>query len=227
VIEVRSLVKCFGARRVLDGLSLRVEPGQPVVLIGANGAGKTTLMRILATLMRPTSGSIWVGGLNVCSAGRQVRRIVGFLSHQPLLYEDLTAEENLRLYARLYGLADERGRVGALLERAGLAAWRAERVRVFSRGMQQRLALARLFLHRPHVLLLDEPHSGLDAPGLELLEGLLREAAGAGDTILMATHDDVRARAVGWRVQRLAGGRCMPAADVAVDGACGQGAHGG
>ncbi len=215
MIEARALVKSFGARRVLDRLYLRVEPGEPLALVGANGAGKTTLLRILATLTRPTSGSVLVDGMDVKTAGPRVRRSIGLLAHHPLLYDDLTAEANLRLYARLYGVPDGPRQVEALLERIGLRAWRAERVRTLSRGMQQRLALARAFLHRPQVLLLDEPHSGLDGPGVALLDELLREAAEAGRTILLTTHDEARARATGWRVETLAGGRCSSAAGPA------------
>ncbi len=204
MIEARALVKSFGARRVLDRLYLRVEPGEPLALVGANGAGKTTLLRILATLTRPTSGSVLVDGMDVKTAGPRVRRSIGLLAHHPLLYDDLTAEANLRLYARLYGVPDGPRQVEALLERIGLSAWRAER-----------LALARAFLHRPQVLLLDEPHTGLDAPGLALLDELLRAAAEAGRTILLTTHDETRARATGWRVETLAGGRCSSAAGPA------------
>src|SRR5258708_3593369 len=161
MIETRSLKKSFGLRPVLRGVDLEVAPGECLALMGPNGAGKTTLLRILATLSKPSAGAVIVAGLPLPAAAGQVRRRLGVVAHQTLLYSDLTAEENLQFYARLYGLADARPRIAAVLEQVGLAHRRHDLVRTFSRGMQQRLAIARALLHDPEVLMFDEPDTGL------------------------------------------------------------------
>ena len=162
MIEVSQLTKSFGPRHALAGVDLHVAPGECVVLCGPNGAGKTTLLRILATLARPTSGDVRIAGLDPAKAGADVRRQIGFLSHRTLLYDDLTAEQNLAFYARMYAIPDAQARIDDLLERVGLTARRHDLVRTYSRGMQQRLAVARAVLHRPALVLLDEPYTGLD-----------------------------------------------------------------
>lgn len=207
MIEARGVVKAFGDHVVLRGLDLTVAQGEFLAVVGPNGAGKTTLMRILATLSRPTRGELRIAGLDLRTQGLEVRRRVGFVSHQPLLYGDLSAEENLRFYARLYGLRDVDRRIHALLEQVGLAARRTSLVRTFSRGMQQRLAIARAILHDPPVLLLDEPDTGLDPHAAEQLQALLRELATRGRTVLMTTHQLERGLGMASRIAVLAGGR--------------------
>jgi len=209
MIEARNLTKSFGPRTALDGVDLLVERGEFVTLVGPNGAGKTTLLRILATLTRPTGGSVRIAGLDPTRVGEEVRRRIGFLSHRTLLYDDLTAEQNLRFYARMYDLDDGPARIADLLERVGLADRRHDLVRTFSRGMQQRLAVARAVLHRPEVLLLDEPYTGLDPQAAGALTDLLTELAGRGCTILLTTHNLERGLAVGQRVVVLARGRIV------------------
>lgn len=209
MIETYGLAKSFGSRTALAGLDLSVPAGEFVTLVGPNGAGKTTLLRILATLTRPTAGAVRIAGLDPARAGEQVRRKIGFLSHRTLLYDDLTAEQNLRFVARMYDLTDGAARVDQLLEHVGLAARRADLVRTFSRGMQQRLSLARAVLHRPEVLLLDEPYTGLDPQAAQVLNDLLRQLAGEGCTILLTTHDLARALELGQRVLILARGRLV------------------
>jgi heme exporter protein A len=206
MIEVHNLVKRYGPRAALRGVDLRVEAGEFVTLVGPNGAGKTTLLRILATLIRPTSGSVRIAGLDPQRAGEQVRRQIGFLSHHTLLYDDLTAEQNLRFYAQMYDLDDGSLHTAELLERVGLAGRRHDPVRTFSRGMQQRLAVARAVLHRPQVLLLDEPFTGLDPGATSMLTELLTELAGEARTILLTTHDLDRGLALGQRLIVLAQG---------------------
>jgi ABC-type multidrug transport system ATPase subunit len=177
VIRALNLSKRFGDKRVLDGLDLEVPRGGFVLVTGPNGSGKTTLLRLCAGLAAPTDGELEV---------EASRGAIGFLAHESLLYRELTAIENLDLYGRLYRLPERRERSGAMLERFGLWRVRNERAGTLSRGMLQRLALCRTFLHDPDLLLLDEPFDGLDAEGAELLQAELAERTA---TALVATHD--------------------------------------
>jgi heme exporter protein A len=187
MIETRALTKTFGHVPVLRGIDLTINAGECVALFGPNGAGKTTLLRVLATLARPTLGAVRVAGHALPAESESARRKLGVVAHQPLVYGDLTAEENLRFYARMYR-ADE-GALPPLLERVGLAARRRDLARTFSRGMLQRLALARALLHAPEVLLFDEPYTGLDPTGAALLDAVLAELRAGGRTVLMTSHD--------------------------------------
>lgn len=209
MIAVHNLSKSFGPRIALSNVELQVRMGETVALLGPNGAGKTTLLRILATLSRPTSGTVTIAGVDLAKAGNEARRQIGFLSHRTLLYDDLTAEQNLAFYARMYDLPDAAGRITELLQRVGLLDRRHDLVRTFSRGMQQRLALARTLLHYPPLLLLDEPYSGLDPLVTQVLTGLLAELAGQGTTILLTTHDLNRGLALAQRVVVLSRGRVV------------------
>ena len=192
MIRARAVEKRYGSRRALRPLDLDLERGGFLVVSGANGSGKTTLLRLVAGLAAPTGGVLEVDA---------ERRELGYLGHEPLLYRDLTALENLELYGRLYRVPERRERVGMLLERFGLWEVRAERVGSFSRGMTQRLALCRALLHDPTLLVLDEPFTALDADGAELLDRLLTELAGSG-TVLLSTHEPDR-------VEQLATGRIV------------------
>lgn len=209
MIEVCELTKSFGPRAALAGVSFVVAAGESVAVVGPNGAGKTTLLRILATLTRPTSGTVYVAGLTLARSGGQARRQIGFLSHHTLLYGDLTAEQNLRFYVRMYDLVDGSARIEELLERVGLIERRHDLVRTFSRGMQQRLAVARAVLHRPQVLLLDEPYTGLDPDAAQVLTDLLAELAGEGRTVLWTTHNLEQGLASGGRMIVLVRGRIV------------------
>jgi heme exporter protein A len=206
MIEARALTKAFGLKLVLRGVDLEVAPGEFVALLGPNGAGKTTLLRILATLSRPTLGRASVAGFPLPAHADEVRRRLGVLSHHPLLYGDLTAEENLRFYARMYGVPQPEARIAAVLAQVGLAARRRDLVRTFSRGMQQRLSIARAVLHDPEVMLFDEPHTGLDQDASAMLDGVMRDVAARGRTVLMTTHDLTRALALADRVVILSRG---------------------
>ncbi len=209
MIRVHRLVKNFGAHPVLRGVDLHVPAGEYLVLVGPNGAGKTTLLRLLATLARPTTGEVRVGGWLLPQSADRVRPHLGFVSHQPLLYADLTAGENLRFFARMYALQDASARIGEALDLVGLARRRDDLVGSFSRGMQQRLTIARATLHRPDVLLLDEPYTGLDQDAVAMLDEVLRSVASGGRTIVMTTHNLARGLSSSHRVAVLSRGRIV------------------
>ncbi len=209
LIEVVNLRKAFGRQRVLKGLNLSIEAGSSVVMFGPNGAGKTTFLRILATLSRPTSGTIRVSGVDIKNNPEGIRQFLGLVSHAPLLYDDLTAQENLLFYARLYDIQDPAKRIQVLLERVGLWHRRHDLVRTFSRGMVQRMAIARALLHNPPILLLDEPDTGLDPQAAEMMTDLLREIGGSERTIIMTTHHLERGLELADRVLMLVGGRIV------------------
>ncbi len=174
---------------MLKGFELTVEEGSVLTLFGPNGAGKTTLLKILAGLLRPSAGSVVIAGVDATRAPNSLRRIIGMISHQPYLYPQLTGKENLEFYARLYGLDDPRGRATRMLEQLSLTAAGGKEVGAYSRGMQQRLAVARALLHDPRVLLLDEPFTGLDQQGREQLSTLLHGLRDGRRTVVMTTHD--------------------------------------
>ena len=206
MIDVRRLVKTFGWKPVLRGLDFHVDPGEFVALLGPNGAGKTTFLRILASLSRPSMGDVTVGGYRLPGQAAAVRRILGVVSHQPLLYGDLTAEENLRFFGRLYGVPRLETRLGEVLEMIGLSARRRDLVRQYSRGMQQRLAIGRAVLHEPEIMLFDEPHTGLDQEASQMLDGVLRQVAARGRTVVMTSHDLLRSAELATRVDILSRG---------------------
>ena len=193
VISVTKLVKRFGLKTVLRGVDFKVETGEFVALLGPNGAGKTTFLRILATLSRPAMGEVYIAGYRIPDQASAIRRRLGVVSHLPLLYGDLTAEENLRFYGRMYGVAQLGRRIDEVREMIGLTARRRDLVRTYSRGMQQRLAIGRAVLHDPEVMLFDEPHTGLDQDACVMLDTVLREVAARGRTVLMTSHDLARA----------------------------------
>ena len=182
MLTARRLGKRYGEKRVLRGIDLALARGGFLVVTGPNGSGKTTLLRICAGLAQPTEGTI---------ERSATRAQVGYLGHEPLVYRELTALENLDLYGRLYRLSERRERIGMLLERFGLWDARHERVAAYSRGMTQRLALCRVLLHEPELLVLDEPYNALDEAGAELLDAQLAELR-RERTVLLATHDPAR-----------------------------------
>lgn len=200
-------------RTVLRGLDFEAEQGEFIGLLGPNGAGKTTFLRILASLSRPTLGEVVIAGYRLPQQAAGVRNSIGVLSHQPLLYGDLTAEENLRFYARLYALKDIGSRVTEVLEQVGLQNRRQDLLRTFSRGMQQRLAIARAVIHDPHILLLDEPYTGLDQDACEMLDSVLSAVASQGRTVIMTSHDLTRAAKLAQRYDVLSRGRIVASID--------------
>lgn len=189
MIKIEDLRKNYGLQPVLQGVNLHIQAGEFVMLVGGNGAGKSTLMQIVATLQTPTAGTVAVGGWRLPQYADRVRRHIGYVSHESLLYDDLSAAENLHFFSQLYGLGLNKAQIGDKLRRVGLLARQREAVRLFSRGMKQRLAIARATLHEPDILLLDEPYTGLDQEAVELLDGLLQREMAAGRTIFMITHD--------------------------------------
>jgi heme exporter protein A len=206
MIDVRKLVKRFGLKTVLRGLDFHVEPGEFVALLGPNGAGKTTFLRILASLSRPSLGHVSIAGHKLPDGAAEVRRTLGVVSHLPLLYADLTAEENLRFYGRMYGLPGLDARISEVLDLVGLSHRRHDLVRTFSRGMQQRLAIGRAVLHDPQVILFDEPYTGLDQDASAMLDDVLRSVATLGRTVVMTSHDLARAEDLASRFDVLSRG---------------------
>jgi heme exporter protein A len=211
-IDVRALGKRFGARWVLRGATLDVHCGEAVGLLGANGSGKSTVLRVLATLLNPSAGSAFVNGLDVVADAGAVRGQVGYLAHSPGLYDDLTARENLTFAADMLGVPHTA--VDEHLERVGLAGVAKDPVRGFSAGMQRRLALARLELRRPRVLLLDEPYSNLDSEGIALMNAMLSSVVRSDGAALIALHELAPAAGMLERTLTLSGGRIYVPADA-------------
>lgn len=208
-VVATGLTKSFGPRPVLRGVDLKVRAGECLVIFGPNGAGKTTLVKILATLMRPTSGKLQVAGWDAGEHPNEVRRRLGMVSHQSYLYGDLTARENLEFYGRMFGLGQLRERIDAVADQLGLGHFLDQRARALSRGMQQRLSLARAVLHQPAVLLLDEPETGLDQQALTLFGSLLSRVRTGNCTVIMTTHNLERGLAMADRAVILSKGRLV------------------
>lgn len=206
MITVKKLVKRFGLKTVLRGVDFEVQPGEFVALLGPNGAGKTTFLRILASLSRPSVGHVTIAGYQLPNQAAQVRARLGVVSHLPLLYGDLTAEENLSFYARMYNIANPQARITEVLDMVGLENRRRDLVRTFSRGMQQRLAIGRAVLHDPDVVLFDEPYTGLDQDASTMLDEVLKTVAAKGRTVVMTSHDLARAEDLATRFDILSRG---------------------
>ena len=204
-----SVTRVFGAAPALVRADLRVDRGELLLIRGPNGAGKSTLLRVIATALSPTYGSGSVFGFDLVRERTEIRRRTERLGHRTRLYEDLSASENLRFACSMYGI-DPDGVPGAL-ERVGLAAVAGDRVRTYSQGMRQRLALARACLRRADLLLLDEPYAGLDAEAKTLVDTVIAEAVGDGSTVILATHDPTKGAAA-TRMVRMEGGRVFASA---------------
>jgi heme ABC exporter ATP-binding subunit CcmA len=206
-VEVRGLKKSYGLKPILRGIDFALQQGQRMALLGANGAGKTTILRILAGLSRPSAGTIQVTGIDLLRDAQRVRQRVGLVAHQPYLYEELTVVENLLFFARLYAVEKARERVQELVERLGLEKRGRERVGSLSRGQVQRLAWARALVHDPHLLLLDEPDTGLDQEGQHLINDLLAEHRARGGSVIFTTHQLEQALALSDSIVMLRHGR--------------------
>jgi len=188
-ILVEGLTKTFDDFPALRSIDLEVARGESLVIFGPNGAGKTTLIRVLATIIRPSSGKVLFGGLDLKEHAEEARRLIGVVSHFPLLYSNLSAFENLQFYGRLYDVPHLKERIGEVAELVGMTPRLYDRVNTLSRGMQQRFAIARALLHKPEIMLLDEPETGLDQQAIALLWNVLRGEAAARRTVVMTTHN--------------------------------------
>jgi heme exporter protein A len=206
-IRFENIDKRYGGLYALRQVSLEISAGECVALAGRNGSGKTTLLRIAARLVRPSAGSLTFPPTNQSGASRRLQS--GFVAHATMVYDELTAEENLTLFARLQGTTDVQTRVDTLLRDVGLSDRRSSLVRTFSRGMRQRVAIARALLQEPSVLLLDEPATGLDPHGAAWLAGTLRRLCDAGCTILMSVHGESEISSLATRGIRLDAGRVV------------------
>ena len=188
-VEAAGVAKSFGRNEVLRGLDLTVEWGEAVAVLGPNGSGKSTLVRLLSGLSRPDSGAIRVAGLDPARHGEKVRRAVGVMTHEPLLYDDLTGWENLEFAGRMFQMDRVGERIEAVAKRLGVLARLHQRVGSLSHGLRKRFSIARALLHEPRVLLMDEPESGLDARAAAILEDVLRDRTSSGGALLFTTHD--------------------------------------
>ena len=211
MIEARNLYKLYGETRALRGVSLAVPEGQIMALLGPNGSGKTTLIKVLALLTRANSGEATICGKNAGEDPTFVRRSIGVVTHQTMLYGELTAQENLRFYARLYGVANATERVEQALSQVGMMRYGQQRVGTMSHGMAKRVAIARAILHEPRVLLLDEPEAGLDEESLGMLKGIIQsaDAEASPRTVLMATHNISMGLELAHTVAVIAAGRIV------------------
>jgi heme exporter protein A len=188
-VEATDVRKTFGSFAALAGITMDLRRGEFLALFGRNGAGKTTFLKIAATLMRPSQGKVKVEGFDIREEPERARSKIGFLSHNTYIYRDLSPIENLRFFGRLYGVVDAEQRIPLILDRVGLRRRSNDPVRSFSRGLQQRIGIARVLLHQPSLILLDEPYTGLDANAVLTLDQLLDEAVQQGNTVILTTHD--------------------------------------
>lgn len=206
-VVAAGLTKRFGSSTVLRDVAFSVTSGETLVVLGPNGAGKTTLLKILAGLLRPTSGSVVISGDESPLTGVALRKRIAFLGHNTFLYESLTGRENLLFFAKMYDVSDPRRRVGEALGEVGLLAHQDLLVSNYSRGMKQRLAIARSLLHNPALLLLDEPFASLDMEGAEKLSNILLRSSREGSAIILTTHDLERGLALADRLLYIVAGR--------------------
>ena len=188
-VELREVCKTIDDRPILQDVTIDVPSGQLLAVLGANGSGKSSLLRIISTLVAPSSGKLKLFGQTATATSADLRRRVGLIGDQSMLYRDLSPRENLEFFAKLYGLRDPAARAARMLEMIGLSARGGDPVRTFSRGMTQRVAIARALLHDPELLLADEPFAGLDAPSIDALEQLFGQLGEAGKTIILVNHD--------------------------------------
>jgi heme exporter protein A len=222
-IEVRGVTKSYGRVRVLDGLDLTLRWGQVLSVLGPNGSGKTTLLKILATLTRPDAGSVRIAGMDPERAAARIRRATGVVMHEPMLYSDLTGRENMRFFCRMFGLDQPEERIAESVRRVGMTSRMDQRVGTLSHGMQKRFSIARALLHRPRVLLMDEPESGLDQGAIELMRDVVTATKAGGGAVLLVTHNFDQALGLGDRLAILGRGKvaheeALHSVEVGADG---------
>ncbi len=206
-VEVRGLTKSFGDHLALRGIDLRVGPGETLAIFGPNGAGKTTLIKLMATIMNPSSGEVLFGGL--AKNAEEIRRRIGIVTHQTFLYSNLTAQENLEFYSRMYDVPRFKERIRQVVAMVGMTSRLYDRVGTLSRGMQQRLSIARALLHKPTIVLLDEPETGLDQQAISMLWRALQEEGVAERTVILTSHSLERGLSVCDRVVILDRGKIV------------------
>ncbi len=210
VIETHALGKTFGLAPVLRETEFKLVPGHGAIVIGANGSGKSTLLAIFAGLISPSEGHALVFGEDTRRFGPRYRRRIGMMSHQSFLYPNLSARENLEFYARLYSLSDAHRAADSWLERIGLADFAGERVRTFSRGMEQRLAAARAMIHSPSLLLLDEPFAALDTDGVARIKSLVKSALAEGGSLVSTAHLPFEVEGIDFELYEIVRGQVVP-----------------
>lgn len=206
-IEVKRLIKSYGEHHALRGIDLNVKWGDILAIFGPNGAGKTTLLKVLATLVKPSAGDVSVAGFNLKQDAIMIRRRIGVVTHQTLLYDDLSAYENLRFYGKMYDVSNLRDRINQLVAQVGLESRIHDPVRTLSRGMQQRLAIARALIHDPPVLLLDEPGTGLDQHASAMFANILNSTVNKQRAVLMTSHSLEQGAALSNRIAIMADGK--------------------
>ncbi len=198
--KIEGLTKSFGSRLALGGVNLEIEAGKSVVVFGPNGAGKTTLIKILATIMSPTSGTILVNGKDLKNHAPEIRRHIGLVTHQTLLYGNLSGYENLEFYGRMFDVPDRQARIREVISLVGMTARQHDRVSTLSRGMQQRFSIARALLHKPSIVLMDEPETGLDQEAIPVLWNAMPDETGIKRTVVLVTHSLERGLELGERI---------------------------
>ena len=216
-IAARGIQKSYGRAGILKNLDIDVPWGEVVIVLGSNGSGKTTLMRILTTLTRPDDGTIRVANLDPLKFGRQIRSLVGVVTHDPLLYDDLTGYENLHFVTRMFGLDEASDRIATTADRLGLSGRLHQRVGTLSHGLKKRFTIARALLHDPTILVMDEPESGLDQESQATLDTLIRDPATSFRAVLITTHSPERAAGIGDRVAILSQGHIVHTAQIGRD----------
>lgn len=208
-IDVHGLTKSFGNHPALNGVELRVKKGEFFTILGPNGAGKSTLIKVLATLLKPSAGSVQVAGLDIRDNPTKVRREIGVVTHQTFLYDTLTAFENLKFYGKMYDIPNLEERISEVVIKVGLVSYLHHQVRTLSRGRQQRLSIARAILHSPSIMLLDEPDTGLDQQAISMLGEMLDTFSAGERTVVMTTHNIERGLELGDQVAILAEGKVV------------------
>ena len=188
-LQATQITKCYGHRNILNGVNLVVQPDEVVAIFGPNGSGKTTLVKILATLIKPTTGSLQIGGVDALAEPQRVRQSLGLILHEPLAYLKLSPYENLKFFGRIYGIDDLDGRISEVLADVELTSFTHEPVQIFSRGMMQRFMIAKALIHDAAILLLDEPFAGLDAAAKQIVLKLIEKERTRGKGVLLTTHD--------------------------------------